>query len=69
MNIDKILDNQVALNEFISTCTEVQAMSLLHAELHGRQRHTFITRIYSRYNRMRAERERSWLDKNKDIAW
>jgi hypothetical protein len=43
-------------------------MSLLHAELHGRQRHTFITRIYSRYNRMRAERERSWLDKNKDIA-
>lgn len=67
MNIDKILDNQVALNEFISTCTEAQAMSLLHAELHGRQRHTFITRIYSRFNRLRAARERGMLDNGKDL--
>ena len=67
MNIDKILDNQVSLNEFISTCTEAQAAALLHAELRGRQRHTFITRIYSRFNRMRAVREREWLDRNKDI--
>jgi hypothetical protein len=68
VNTSKILDNQVALNEFISTCTEAQAAALLHAELHGQQRHTFITRIYSRFNRMRAVREREWLGRNKDIA-
>ena len=68
MNTSKLLDNQVALNEFISTCTEAQAAALLHAELHGQQRHTFITRIYSRFNRMRAAREREWLDSGRDIA-
>jgi hypothetical protein len=68
VRIEKILASQITLNEFISTCTEAQAAALLHAELHGRQRHSFIIRIYSRYNRMRAEREREWLDQNKDIA-
>ena len=67
VNIEKILENQSSLNEFISTCTELQASALLHAELHGRQRRTFLMRIYSRFNRLRAARERGRLLKGKGI--
>ena len=63
MNTEKILENQETLNAFIQTCLEKQAFELLQAELRGKKRKFFIFRCYSRFNRLRAARERKELEK------
>jgi len=49
------------LNDFLRGATESQAASLLRAELGGKNRAQFVTRIHSRLNRVRADRERREL--------
>lgn len=52
------LKNWTTLNEAIMQCDEAQADKLLAAELRGKRRPTFLRRIHSRKNILRAARER-----------
>lgn len=56
-----ILESWGALNTFLNTATEKEAQELLRAELRGRKRKNAALRCYSRFNRMRADRERKEL--------
>lgn len=52
-----------ALNAFLMRTTdEKELSSLLKAELEGRKRAQFVTRIHSRINKVRADRERAELE-------
>ena len=62
MRIKQVLESWTTLNESIVSCTEKQALELMNAELDGACRKNFVTRCYSRYNRMRAARERKEID-------
>lgn len=59
--IDQILASWNDLVEFITTADEQQCLALLNAEKRGPQRLTFLLRIHSRLNKVRADRERAEL--------
>jgi hypothetical protein len=61
VDIKAILESWPTLNAFLNSATEKEAQELLKAELKGRKRKNCATRIYSRFNRMRADRERKEL--------
>lgn len=61
MKLDEVLSTWVTLNQVLPRCSEQCAKDLLDAELSGRRRQQFLLRIHSRYNRMRAGRERKEL--------
>lgn len=64
LDFDLILDNWLDLNTIITSASEEEAKDLLDYELKHRCRKMFVLRLYSRYNRMRAERERTALLKH-----
>jgi hypothetical protein len=51
----------VGLNEVMRTASEETCRHLLRVEKLGRRRQQFLRRIYSRLNRVRADRERAEL--------
>lgn len=55
------LESWINLNEELQTCDELTAASLLAEELAGRRRKQFMLRIHSRFNKLRADRERDEL--------
>ena len=61
MDTKAILETWSALNVFLNTATEKEAQELLKTELKGRKRKNCVLRCYSRFNRMRADRERKEL--------
>jgi len=62
MDIKFALQNAVALNDALRNCTEKEADALLKAEMRGGRRRAFVLRIFSRFNRMRADRERKEIN-------
>lgn len=56
-----MLHNWATLNHALMNGTEDLARELLKLEQAGEKRITFINRIYSRINRLRATRERGLL--------
>ena len=56
-----ILASWVSLNEELQNCTEAEAQKLMNEELQGRRRKQFLLRIHSRFNKLRADRERQEL--------
>lgn len=61
----KHLRTWLGLNEHLLTATEDQCRALLKEEMAGKQRSQFIKRIHSRLNKVRADRERTDLEKGK----
>jgi hypothetical protein len=61
--LGKHLGTWISLNAFLTDCGEVKAAELLDLEVNGKARKMFILRIHSRYNRIRAARERLALIK------
>ena len=57
------LDTWNDLNAFIRAASEIEAKRLLADELAGKKRFTFLLRIHSRLNKVRADRERADLKK------
>ena len=57
------LDSWVALNDYLKTASEEDCKTLIKKEQKGKNRPTFVKRIHSRLNRVRAERERKELVK------
>ena len=51
------------LNDFLRTCDEAGALQKLKEEKRGQKRETFMLRIHSRLNKLRADRERNELQK------
>lgn len=51
------------LNDFLRTCSEDEAFKRLREEKRGPMRETFLLRIHSRINKLRADRERNELQK------
>ena len=56
------LDNWIALNRYVKDATEEECRTLLELELNNRARKLFVNRIYSRLNKVRADRERKELE-------
>lgn len=52
------LRSWISLNEVLREASEDICKILLNAELKGRNRKTFVKRIHSRLNKVRADRER-----------
>jgi len=50
-----------SLNDFMWDANEAECQALLDIELKGRNRKKFVSRIHSRLNRVRAQRERKEL--------
>jgi len=61
--LGKHLGTWISLNAFLTDCGEIKAAELLDLEVNGKARKMFILRIHSRYNRIRAARERLALIK------
>ncbi len=57
------LDTWLTLNEYLQSADEEQCKSLLKQEAKGKNRPTFLRRIHSRMNKVRADRERKELIK------
>lgn len=57
-----MLKNWVHLNDALMTGDEKLARLLLAMEQAGEKRATFLNRIYSRINKLRADRERGALN-------
>lgn len=55
------LQTWIGLNDHIRTADEDECSRLLAAEKAGKNRRTFVHRIFCRLNRVRAERERKEL--------
>ena len=55
---DNALDTWVGLNKFIITAQEADCQKLLKLEIKLRKRKMFALRIHSRFNKIRAARER-----------
>lgn len=55
------LSSWTSLNNVVGELSEDQLMALLKLEQQGARRPTFLMRIYGRYNRVRALRERQAL--------
>lgn len=53
-------------NGFLRTASEADARAILEAEAKGQQRVQFMLRAHSRFNRLRAARERAELLKRID---
>lgn len=62
MDTKEILKNWKTLNAFVNTCSEKEAQALMKLEIKERKRMQIIWRCYSRFNRMRAERERKEIE-------
>lgn len=62
MDTKEILKNWKTLNAFVNTCSEKEAQTLMKLEIKERKRMQIIWRCYSRFNRMRAERERKEIE-------
>ena len=62
MDSKEILKTWKSLNAFVNTCTEKEAQDLMKLEMKERKRMQIIWRCYSRFNRMRAERERKEIE-------
>lgn len=56
-----ILSSWNSLNSFLRTSNESDCESLLKIETEGKKRQTFLLRIHSRLNKIRADRERNEL--------
>ena len=54
----EILSTWINLNDALRGCSEDFCHKLLKAEMSGKKRKTFINRIHSRLNKVRADRER-----------
>lgn len=52
----------IELNDLIREADEATCQILLEKELEGRKRRQFVKRIYSRLNKVRADRERAELE-------
>lgn len=61
--LDRALETWKGLNEFLRTCDERDAEALLEREKarEPRPRRQFLSRVHSRINRLRADRERAEL--------
>jgi len=59
--ITEALATWVALNATLVKASEADCEKLMAAETQGKARRQFLRRIHSRYNRMRALRERTAL--------
>lgn len=59
--VKKALTNWVTLNAALAKATEEDCETLLFEEQRGLSRLSLISRIHSRYNKLRAERERNEL--------
>jgi hypothetical protein len=59
--VKEALANWSTLNEFLRECTEDQAAAALKAEKAGKARLQYLLRIHARFNKCRADRERSEL--------
>jgi len=62
-NVTIALDSWVELNLYLVDATEDDCKDLIEKEKSGKNRPTFLRRIHSRLNRVRAERERKELVK------
>lgn len=58
---DEALSGWMKLQEFLKLADEEQCWDLIQRERKGNKRSMFILRIYGRYNRLRADRERKEL--------
>lgn len=56
--VESVLHRWTGLTEFVTTADEQQCQILLNAEKRGSKRLTFMLRIHSRLNKVRADRER-----------
>jgi hypothetical protein len=56
------LRSWTALNDAVRDADEDTCRALLKEELGGRKRKQFVKRIYSRLNKVRADRERAELE-------
>lgn len=61
MSRHKALSTWIFLNEYIIDADEETCKVLLEEEISGRGRKSFIRRIHSRLNRVRADKERKKL--------
>lgn len=59
---EQALEDWIALNEVLKTCTEDEAVELMDTEKAGKNRLQFIKRIHSRFNKLRYQRERKELE-------
>jgi len=55
------LDTWVGLNAVVPRLDEAACLALLTREREGRKRITFLLRVHSRLNKVRADRERAEL--------
>lgn len=55
------LSTWLLLNDVLKNADESLCKQLLHDEMSDRQRPTFLARIHSRLNKVRADRERAEL--------
>lgn len=58
MPIENILSTWIGLNDALRGCDEELCKKLLEAEMAGKCRKVFVSRIHSRLNKVRADRER-----------
>lgn len=65
MDAKDVLKDWTSLNDYLRECkSEKELDTLLKAEVKGKGRGVFLSRIYSRFNRLRAARERrEWHSK------
>jgi hypothetical protein len=61
------LSTWVGLNDAVLTMGEQECLDLIREEMRGERRKMFILRIFSRYNRLRGQRERAELLKEMDL--
>lgn len=63
LNYNEVLKTWDSLNKVIRGASEEDCMSLMKQELDGQRRPQFVLRIFSRFNRVRAARERAELSR------
>lgn len=63
--IEEALHSWHTLNAALRGCTEAYAGKLFVAEMKGERRPQMLRRIHSRINRLRAERERSKIERTR----
>lgn len=61
--LNPALKSWIALNNKLRRANEQDCQALLKEEFRGRKRKQFISRIHSRLNKVRANRERAELKK------
>jgi hypothetical protein len=67
-DIKMALEDWENLNEALRRATEEDARRMLFAERKGKRRLQYLLRIYGRFNRLRAVRERAELASGKDTV-